>query len=1856
MTRVIEEGLEEMKQQMSNVLREHRRQSATTVASRDSSIDYKEIYNTMRAALKDSQTNKPRASDLRREDVVQAVKDAWEKYKPEIEIQQIGLERDEILACLQEGLRAYAPRDDRPPGATRDEVFKAVVEGLKHFVPPQVETPATISRDEILDAVRECLEEFEFPVAPSSISAKEEMLDAVREGLHSFDFPMPQPPAPRSPDLTRDDVLDAVSDGLHSFDFSVVNSSALVPQSLSKGDVADAVSQGLKSLDLADELVDAVREALDSADIPRDMQQAVQAGLRAFDFSAIYTSAMVPRSDLSRVDVSDAVKEGLDSLNLPANVTHAVNEGLRSFDFSSAYSSALVPRSNISRVDVTDAVREGLKSFNVSGDVAHAVKEELRAFDFSANSSALVPHSSLSRGDVVDAVKEGLDSLRLPKDVEDAVRRGLQSFDFPSSQSSALVPLSSNSEELAQRLEDIKAYLQAEFKAVSEEAKQNTAANGRDTEQVLDATKDGLERLRQDIESYVDRARGETDQEEFMVNLVRTLDGFRDEVAELITRSSDSSKGMLKEEIESLRDIVNSSMVPALPQSGGHKELLEALQGGLSGLRSEISTRPIAGLTEILDALQEGLGDIRASIDRLQNKPTDLTANDEILDALRNGLDSVRSDIDDLREESKNDRALAPLNDNAIVPAEQAVKHDDIKNLEVLINQLGMKIEAIESTPPPVFESLSREDLAGMEEALRNVAESVAGISNREPFEALDERLRNVQDSIAEMASQEPPLPPAPASTDAATREDVQAIETILRNTKACLDDLIDGDQAVRKDHIETLEALILETRENLSGLSSHMEILSRKEDVTMVESLVTQVISSFDEMKERHEKALEDPERVTKTDIDAIEAVCLDTKTVIEQIVKSDLATLPSKEDVQVLETLLREYKENVDLNADVNAKAIEARQVETVSVGERVTEVRAALQELQGVVKGKLEDGAKGIDAINGVLDSMNDTIQKNANISDELKQLFDTMKDEFEESRAGVVGAKLEADEKFQFTTDTVLARVDERISDLLAKYDELQLAQEERAAREETRDIEMEAAAVNTKAVAEELRTLVDTLGTAVTDSLEKMEEASKTVFDRVEDLVCKSDENHTDEKVEHQLTREQVREAIGKVEGLQSHVSEYQPKIMETLQDVLLVVGQHYEHSKTSTVSLQEKIEEAKPPEQPLLPPPEKYDDKVVLEKLDQLVGHTEVAGKAFAQLDTLDKVHAQVKQTAAELAAFIAAQTQRIADEHEDREKTLQDTIIALERRLAEKEQAEASVASLREEEMRLKDSINVTLRHEQEQIKEKFLANLKEEESRLKDMVASLKEEQDQLKETFVANLKNEQTRMVEMNAALKDEQDQLKESFLSSMREEQSRLKQMNDALRDEQLTLKDAFLANLREEESLLKEVNGDLRAEEGRLRESLVANFQEEEARLREANALLRQEQESLRANLKDEQDRLKAELLASLIEEGARLKEANTALRAEQQQREAEFLASFKADEQRLKKDLQELRSEQEDLARQKIRLSAELSSLDTALRLRREDLRDMEERAESLERRILEGVMDHSRVLLMAKTSRANGRESMSRKRVSSQKMTEPPVVNIPTPETSKSRTAINMAMSAKSKVNAPSPVGASRRILSLSQISSNVPSGGMKRSQSVRTAVGPKLRKTSWAAGSRLPTPKGYGDLDRETVKENLALKESEEEHDVSEFNDAFDNQPPVDIIISSANSVAGSEHGDTALCLATDGPTDEPTNEPADEPADEPLDEPLDEHTDERNRELTHEEGSEPDTHRRSSRGTVITNSESYTGSEGYSDDDDSDHDDAASDWTESAAGRDSLGRDSDVSTAVDGGRNGQVVLYTN
>ncbi|KAI9846705.1 MAG: hypothetical protein M1837_003760 [Sclerophora amabilis] len=1257
--KIVGEGLLDLKEHMDQFMREKRRQSSSSFASRNT-VDSQEVFEAVKSAMGEMQLQRhvTQQNQIEKEDILDAVREAWETYKPEIELQNFGLEREEILQCLKEGLEEYrtvqAPRNDY--GASRDEILDAVREGIVHFSPTvPMETEAAITREEILSAFRECLEDLDLPgsAAPKEIDATRlDMLDAVREGLHTFDFPTRAPHVGHGMDITRDEVLDAVRTGL---------------------------------------------------------------------------------------------------------------EGART-------------------------------------------------------------------------------------------------------------PMNGLGEEVLERLHEVIEGMRIGFRSVSDEAKQNVAANGRDTEQVLDAVKDGLEHLRADIETYVDRAADVTGKDEILETLRDNLETLRADVGASKEMSPDSPLNgemleTMKGEFEHLREILATTLVRG-DNSIDREEIYDVMKESLDGLKADIvrsQDRPesvISSTGEILDALGDGLDNLRSDVQKMVEKPVDMTVSYEILDTLKDGLAGVRQDIDRLQTERSVQKALGP--DGGEIVVADGLKRDDIENLEVLITQLRIKVEALdtmsqEQPPPPqprsdtFMDTLTKEDLGQVEESLNSVQATLATLSDR----AREEE----QDTVR--------------------KDDIDAIETLLINTKAKIDEMVPlgAESAATREHVEAVEHVVRDMKETLEDFTTQAEKgTATKEDLSIIEELLTEVRAGFDDMKDRAATESVDGERVTKTDIDAVEGLCSDIKQQIEQMVLPDLETLPSKEDITFLQTVFGNHKEMTEHHHEVAIRAIEDRKLENEGLAIKFNDVRIFLEALKTEVKVQMDEGHEAVEALGKLLEDMGDSLGGNHDVAAGLKEVMEMMAREFERSHGLGEGIKLEGEQQ----SSEVLKKLDERFDELMTKYDDAQLAAEAKARVEEERDTEKDEILLGTKTVAEDLKLLIDTLGTTVTEATDKMNDDSKTVFGRVDDTCATIEESRAEAKAEHQQTRDEMQRFLEAIGGLRGDVSEYHPKILGSIQDVLSIVGQHYEHSKHVSENQMERevmvsSAQAQPTQAEPAPPPminiapEKYDDAQVHTKLDKLMDHANTTASSVARMEVLDQIHQQVKSTAEEVADFVAAQSRLITEDHQDKERQAEEAGMALERRLAEKERVESEVAGLTDE---------------------------KED---LQDVVKDLKIEKD-----------------------------------------------------------------------------------------------------------------------------------------------------------------------------------------ELSQQKLRLTADVSSLETALKIRHEELATMEARAEGLERRILEGVIDHSRALLISRPSKDTN--DMSLKRVN----------RLPSNGTSSlPRSAVGMTLKSRPppiRMSANSPNNPGRRILSLNQITNNVPSGGhgfshlptdrglsnLKRSHSVKSASGGgstagSVRKSSWGGQSRL-------------------------------------------------------------------------------------------------------------------------------------------------------------------------------------
>ena len=272
--------------------------------------------------------------------------------------------------------------------------------------------------------------------------------------------------------------------------------------------------------------------------------------------------------------------------------------------------------------------------------------------------------------------------------------------------------------------------------------------------------------------------------------------------------------------------------------------------------------------------------------------------------------------------------------------------------------------------------------------------------------------------------------------------------------------------------------------------------------------------------------------------------------------------------------------------------------------------------------------------------------------------------------------------------------------------------------------------------------------------------------------------------------------------------------------------------------------------------------------------------------------------------------------------------------------------------------------------------------------------------------------------------------------------------------------------------------------------------LITDGNESKEREAEELALVVERRSTQKEQLEVDIEGLKAEKERMLQE----IKEEKERAMAELKEEKDRTILEVKEEKDSLLAIVAALQAERENLANQKVRLTGEVSSLHTALEIRREELHMMDAKADALERRILNGIMDHSRALMIAK----GGQKSPSKLKKRTNTDTSADASKLMPP--SAAANALSLALKPRPAIrrNGQPQNPASRRIHSLSQISGNAPTGaqaypaaittmnntgGLKRAHSVKTNY---LRKGSWG---------GRPSVVAAANKENEVLSEEDEE-----------------------------------------------------------------------------------------------------------------------------------------------------------
>jgi chromosome segregation ATPase len=1238
---IVEEGITDLKAHLSQMLQQKAQQDDDTfrqLSTIRSGPNGDEILSAVQHALvehsraMDSQRDEKDERDgFDRQAVLDAVKEGLKDFEPNIELQQFGLERDEVLAVLKEGLEGY--QNERAEsvangGIDKGEIYEVMQEALKDFQAPVPADQINQLREELLDNVRSALTEFQ----PSSAHVDHEamhaaVLEAIREGLTN----QPQPP-PREIEISRDDLFDAVKASLD-------------------GTTIPFNSFGEQVLQQLQELVDGMRVEFKqySAANGRDTEQVLDAVKDGLESLRAEIETYVDRAQdvTGRDEIVDSLKHGLEQLRVdvqgyclqgPAQDGNAEMLEYIKSEFEQLHNAVADNDRSTSRgfegahpdhvADILHAITSGVDAIKGHTD-SRSVDRSIDDPSLEELSDAMRHEFEELKGIILQA--HASDKNELLETIQDSI--GALHSKLNGSEVGSLYGGGASSEivgtiqqELAELKESIHSMLSDSdsgaivggVKTSLDELRSQIAADQSDASaNMIGALKEELERFSESLGSALVPGQNSGDHREALDAIHASIRDMKD------TAATQGQGGISNEQLEAIRgEFVNlrSSLASGAFLAGSNEEVLDAVRLGLDDLRSHLEKKldnPETAMNhqrEVLDTLHDGLEGLRSDITKLE-KPMDMTINYQILDTLKEGLSDLRAGVAKLllsEVRSRPSTATGPggmilLAESTDVAGTREVPHgappaggDSIKQagiekVEVLLAQLQIKIEAMDHTIQDMQES--QPAAAGASEA-----------SVKDDLNSISLMIKDLQDSVATSGARAA----EPAPEGVARKEDTDAIETLLRNTKAQLDELAAKDPAadgINRDHVDEIQAVVKITNDAIESLTEKIESsTASKTDVAVVELLAQDLKAAIEDVKAAlgtQASDAEKPETMTKADLDVLGVLIIEIKSMIAEISNPDRDNAPSKADMDRMILMLADFRESHDklrdsyeMDVAVTAKAFDDRKREYDDTLLQIGAMKDTMDLIKAELLEKLADGEVGINTLGVAMKSIEANTSNDQVITD-VKEILDRIRDEFERSHSSLETIKTDnaqiAESAFEVQTkhkeevvSELSSKLDGLFDGLLAKYDEAQRAAEEKAKVMEDKAAEQEQLMNVTKIMADDLKLSIDTLGTTLSAfmgdlpaTVEKMAEESKTVFAQAEQTHQTLQETAEHLRGENSMTHDQLAKLMAAVENVQGDLTENHPRFMVTLEEVRALITQHYAHSQKSSETTEEHVRAVK---------------------------------------------------------------------------------------------------------------------------------------------------------------------------------------------------------------------------------------------------------------------------------------------------------------------------------------------------------------------------------------------------------------------------------------------------------------------------------------------------------------------------------------------------------------------------------------------------------------------------------------------------------------------------------------------------
>lgn len=1304
---IVQSGLNALGSHMEKIINESHQKSVEATESRHLA-NSDEIYKTVQQAL--SEIPPPErpppelvGSGLEKREILDTVREAWESYRPEIELQNFGLEREEILECLTEGLKNYqVPRDENEPGATYEQVVEAISQALEHWTPPRIEPePPSITKEEITDTIRGCLEGFEWP-APvvnqqESTVNKDDVIEAVREGFAGQDN------SSKEIEVNRDDIIDAVRDALETH-AGALNNTELGERVLDQFHI------------LADELRTDLKGRIGGDPDSTTKELNVNPGQSDKLMGQFYTLVEELKAE---------VKQYVDGSNG------------RSQRSSGDTDEQIVGQFQL----LVDEMKEGFQQYSAANgkdteQVLDTVKDGLEALRTQIETYVDRAVDGTGKDEIIDVVKDGVHLIQC--DLERVAEAASARDPPPSNTVEILDAMEKEFEHLRQSMSSLlirnsvpndKEEILDAIRDISDT--QNS--NNNSSEDVVKIVKTELEHLRETITMTILQPNNGIEKDEIMVALKEGFNNLQEEH----TRRRDgnesivSNTGELLDAFQDGIDVLRADMEKIMNKSSEphlDSEILESLRHSLAAIRSEI------------EQLKDSRSQSSHSDDHQSARGHEVVlAGDE---SLNTNIESIKFGVTQLQDKVEN----IPIYSAGSQDKAETVKREDIselfdaiKTVQNMVLEIGPSqevspdttqeerfhkiLDTVNEVKNVVLDSgLSREagPDATKEERFHEILDAVNEAKNlvlangpslggdpegakKEHLDEVLEIVKEVQGIVMELATRED------QQAEDSSKKDTTALETLLRDMKSQIDGLVSPEGILNTspgEKLAVLEGTAKETKAFIEGFAAQVDAEStKKADLSNVEGIVKEIWLAVEDLKTNSTPTDEEKtQKIVKNDIQSLETLLFEIKTQVDELKIPDPAVLPAKDDLDNLCGLVTEFKEKMESEADMTAQAFEARKVEHGGLAEKIEDAKALVNTVKDELREKLGGNEAGLSELKTMLLSLTDSAES-FTTADTIKELSELVTREFERSHSNDEAAKIESQEReASFVTKQdetrasivvdVGAKVDEKLGEVLTKYEDTQLFLDSKFGGVEERDSRQSETLNSTKALAEELKQAVDGVRESIKEAYEKLEQESQTLFGRVDHSISKMDDMHGDVQAQGDLLKEEFARAAGTNDRLDAHLTTSHPELANTTKEILALVGQHYDHSRFVTDEIKANVLSVPSAITPLLPAPEKYDDSKLHDKLNTLLEHAMTTSKSLPHMDQMDQIQEQVVTTAREVREMMEAHSSMIATEQINKRKESEEAAIALEQRLAEKKMVESEVSALNEEKAALQSSV----------------------------------------------------------------------------------------------------------------------------------------------------------------------------------------------------------------------------------------------------------------------------------------------------------------------------------------------------------------------------------------------------------------------------------------------------------------------------------------------------------------------------------------------------------------------------------